>query len=1124
MTWGLKYKLETYDRYDVIWSVYFYKPNYEGVPVILKGGENPITFEFSGSSDELTDPLRVANVNMSINVTNNFMYEDIVSPDQLSTYVEIYQRTDEIDSDSVPYWIGFVDPGNYEEPYDVPPYNANVTCVDGLLILESIPYAETETANKITWYSGYKLASEILFDIFSKIGVSEFYEFINLYEYRMNNGVGDSPFDQFSINTDAFSLNEMDCRSVLEEILGCFNASILLKDGVFHLYRTADLIYPVQYGRHFTGPETKTPVTFETPQSIYREEFNNSSIRQIPNSSLTTVLPARKITITQDYAYKDSWLENWRLRGETYDSTENTFKGWTMSPTWWHITPPDNPDGICMFPWGTPVGQQPDRDWARQEFGEWALPETAVVVFSYNYSFRNHTGAVRDIRMFVEIKTANGSHYAYLDDEENKILKWSTTQRYIDFMEVDVPEGESGGGTFEARAMNLPAPGPYVITIYGPQYASHLPNFYMIFKDVVFRVTSDKLAVITRSKKDRRKVYSFGERIHPTRKWGKTPSYKDYKTLIDTRDIDEIVDKDYTVFTGVDGVDGTGGRILGDVTDTEIVNVLEQFAGALAISVSDRKQSSKNFKITHGAAYYPVLVEDEGDVLKFTGGNFNFSGSTTITNTAGNLSGTVQTIQNYSAGQNKIMRLFPSDEEGSIRITITGEVGNIGTMTYNTSRTQTCDDFVSMYASIWGGVGFSLKRDIISGNPCIEIEAYYNFGISWSLLSGSLSAGTATPQVYSAGTPRIDTITLTGDTGSANITVNGITRGINIAETFTYSEKWKRREWADDKAKPLIQLITEEIARQYSRPKYMLDLRVLEDARDASGKRINQESTLNILGCFTDELKVDGSHFPIRDRSAWELTGCEMSSRIDLIRLSGVNGACMFGTERGTKEVTWPYGYTLLQVAENAISLYGTDWRNVNGIEVRALESAGEVYFVFTAVEEGFEFTPVIERQGGSLDGEAFTLQENVNKSALNYICYFSTETDSHIYIGNLNLVGIANRYISIRYMVVVGNPTSGQIYYSNSVHARHQAYRKDIVLINDGKWHTMILDMGDLDSGGTDWVDNIITGIWFDLTDQAGVGINIEWIGFARAYAMNRGTFNVRTRQWQLDLIEIIK
>ena len=125
---------------------------------------------------------------------------------------------------------------------------------------------------------------------------------------------------------------------------------------------------------------------------------------------------------------------------------------------------------------------------------------------------------------------------------------------------------------------------------------------------------------------------------------------------------------------------------------------------------------------------------------------------------------------------------------------------------------------------------------------------------------------------------------------------------------------------------------------------------------------------------------------------------------------------------------------------------------------------------------------------------------------------YTSTGVDSNINRA-FNFDGGQNQIIRIRYKVITGTSGVGEIFYANSQHGFSGSYYKSFTLVSDGAWHTLVLDMANLSSGGTDWIDYNVTQIRFDLTNASGIVIDIDWIsiggnGYGTQYFENDVAF----------------
>jgi len=115
---------------------------------------------------------------------------------------------------------------------------------------------------------------------------------------------------------------------------------------------------------------------------------------------------------------------------------------------------------------------------------------------------------------------------------------------------------------------------------------------------------------------------------------------------------------------------------------------------------------------------------------------------------------------------------------------------------------------------------------------------------------------------------------------------------------------------------------------------------------------------------------------------------------------------------------------------------------------------------------------------------------------------FTTTGTDSNINrnfdgtsVNSPAIPGGQNQIIRIRYKWISGTASQGEIFYKTSGHGYDGGYYKTYTLNADGEFHTLVLDMSNLTAGGTDWIDNDITGIRFDFINTTPIVIDIDWI-----------------------------
>lgn len=316
-----RYLVEFKDFLSLDWSIEVWQ-DLDGDPGLtsLTATGNPLNIEYLSDSDEFNESVRTSKAVFNVYSETDFLLTDLFTVEDLKSKVYVYQGTDL-------YWKGFVLAGEYSEPYKDVPYPVTVTAVDGLTLLKSMSYKYTITVEDDTYYNGRRTISQILIDILDKIGFTGFTEYVNVYEGNMYSTADHSPIDQACIDVDIFK--DMYCYEVLQELLKPFNAVIRQVAGEIIIYRPSELNQSVVYGRIFTSAVTKTSTSCNPLQDINRAA-TPSDLWQFPGSELMIKGPAKKILLTHDYGYKDSWVDNNKFAGETYGDTGGThFDEWT---------------------------------------------------------------------------------------------------------------------------------------------------------------------------------------------------------------------------------------------------------------------------------------------------------------------------------------------------------------------------------------------------------------------------------------------------------------------------------------------------------------------------------------------------------------------------------------------------------------------------------------------------------------------------------------------------------------------------------------------------------------------------------------------------------------------------
>lgn len=617
---------------------------------LIGAGAQPLRFEFCNESDNIYDPIKSTRAITSAWSFAMFALAELYQVEEMHHKVEIFQG-------EALYWTGYVDPKQYQEPYGPVPYPVDICCVDGLTLLKNTLYD-----NGGTDYTGNRLESQIVLDILGKIGFTAFKEYVNIYEQGMNDGVGDSPLDQTSIQVEVFK--GMYCDEVLKEILKKYGANIQQKDGIFCLYRPKELIEATIYGRHFTAPTTKTAVQI-TPKQYFKRPDYSSPFLETKTGGLMIQPPASKVKIIHDLGNRESWIKNSDFKAETFDPDTKELDDWTvLNPTFLdihHLT-----EMVASEDEGIGIGSTNafQVTGIKQTIGYGIESTTDKFVLDFEFGWYNNTtpnNAVTNV--FLEIKCG----VYYLEELDDNNAGWTTTPSYISIFLLDVlgsttvPSGFTGWFTYKRQITGIPQTGYIKITAGGQLIA----NIYNCYHFISFYVTSFQASA---GKSTMLKPVGPRHRESPSTMVARTYDME----------IIKVTKHEYEKSNNIRGEVLQYDFLLGDVAELGIQNLIGQFAGALARSapqtcqdtitltgtsgsanitcngitrliefVTNLTTTATNFKFLYGVNYLPISLVSNQDTLIFTHNvaGSEFSGPTTIVNVSGDLGGTVETTK-----------------------------------------------------------------------------------------------------------------------------------------------------------------------------------------------------------------------------------------------------------------------------------------------------------------------------------------------------------------------------------------------------------------------------------------------------------------------------------------------
>lgn len=298
-----------FSAYDNDWDNAYQEPFED-----LQASGEPLLVEWLGEDDILNSNIMGSKVILSIEAPEEFALTDLFTADNLSIKTIVYKN-------SALYWSGFVLANSYQEPYDAPPFTVSLVATDGVGLLKEFDFSELG-------YTTRQTKAKYIYDILSKVGITTFTEFVNLYESTMSDDTDDSPLDQSGV--DPYLFEGKTLYDALDTILKSLNAGIRQSKGVIEIFRYKEVISNPMYGRIFTSATAKSATTKNPLQKIKRTgEASNFS--DFEGGTMMIIPKVKKLTANQDYGFKESILRNHDFKYENFVYSPTT--GWGL-PGW----------------------------------------------------------------------------------------------------------------------------------------------------------------------------------------------------------------------------------------------------------------------------------------------------------------------------------------------------------------------------------------------------------------------------------------------------------------------------------------------------------------------------------------------------------------------------------------------------------------------------------------------------------------------------------------------------------------------------------------------------------------------------------------------------------------------
>jgi len=227
MAYGVKYRGEFKDDVGALWQIDILKDGYDGaINTMLLGGD-PLKISWEGSGDDQYKPVKPSEVYIEVISESSYQYIEFALNTSREYQVKVYKYG------STLYWIGFVDPEYFNEPYICAPYKSIIHAVDGLAMLKEIDYPGPQNYLNTTPFRSmlefiHRSLNELGFEIDIQVGLN--FSFTDSDNNTVNDRVLEELFIDYRIyRTGGDSWTN--CYDILSEILTPFRAVIFMRWG-----------------------------------------------------------------------------------------------------------------------------------------------------------------------------------------------------------------------------------------------------------------------------------------------------------------------------------------------------------------------------------------------------------------------------------------------------------------------------------------------------------------------------------------------------------------------------------------------------------------------------------------------------------------------------------------------------------------------------------------------------------------------------------------------------------------------------------------------------------------------------------------------------------------------------
>jgi hypothetical protein len=406
MAYGVKYRLDFSDNESNKKRIDIAKNGYVGSVINAVGTGNPIVITYQ-QDDDVYSPIIGSSAKINLYVTDDVSYDDLYTEDEREFKVTLY-FWDNTYGGYVVYWQGFIIPDAFQEVITSKPYAFTISASDQLGVLDGYNHGLRSAIYDI------KTIIEHCID-YTDLGLN--------YDYDIMLGLEGSTADYndafvfTKIYSDAYfdKGSPMDCKAVLESILGHFNMRIYQRRGYYNGVSVVANKWIIQ--SNGTTLDTTYQTSYNMPSDLL--PISNNLIRTKKGSLKELVMTAD--VKKQVNPVRNGYFENGDLTSGHWTSASGFIGGYSNK-------------GLYSYYFSEKVNAGTYTEQLRQIQMMPYIAQNTEFTFSFDYNFNNGnfstfpaTEAEYAIPFVIRVRLGSTSTYWYYKESDDT---WQNTLTY----------------------------------------------------------------------------------------------------------------------------------------------------------------------------------------------------------------------------------------------------------------------------------------------------------------------------------------------------------------------------------------------------------------------------------------------------------------------------------------------------------------------------------------------------------------------------------------------------------------------------------------------------------------------------------------------------------------------